>query len=132
MFFLALNHCTFVVNTYNVVICVLTFVSTTICIISICVVHVFKTIFQIEILNEDLVQFLIARDELAIEQVKNNNTKYSNIILKCSFHKPVTFLAVIEKFIQFCLYFQDSLLTDIEDITKCIGGVRQSLEASII
>lgn len=39
---------------------------------------------QIETLNENLVQYLIARDELAIEQ--------------------------------------DSLLTDIEDITKCIQG----------
>lgn len=39
---------------------------------------------QIETLNENLVQFLITRDELAIEQ--------------------------------------DSLLTDIEDITKCIQG----------
>lgn len=40
---------------------------------------------QIETLNENLVQFLISRDELAIEQ--------------------------------------DSLLTDVEDITKCISGV---------
>jgi hypothetical protein len=39
---------------------------------------------QIETLNENLVQYLIAKDELAIEQ--------------------------------------DSLLTDIEDITKCIQG----------
>ena len=39
---------------------------------------------QIETLNENLVQYLITRDELAIEQ--------------------------------------DSLLTDIEDITKCIQG----------
>ena len=39
---------------------------------------------QIETLNENLVQFLMTRDELAIEQ--------------------------------------DSLLTDIEDITKCIQG----------
>ena len=33
---------------------------------------------------------------------------------------------------KFHSHFQDSLLTDIEDITKCIGGVRQSLEESLI
>ena len=33
---------------------------------------------QIEILNEDLVQFLIARDELAIEQVKIFNAQVPN------------------------------------------------------